>query len=122
MSAEKLLIVDDEPDFAEFVRTVAADMGFDVTVTSRGDAFKKAYFEENPGVLVLDIIMPYTDGIELLMWLAEQNCTSKIIIATGYTEDYGLLAEKLGKASGLAMSVVLNKPITPSQLREALSG
>ena len=121
MSAEKLLVVDDEPDFGEFVRTVAADMGFDVTVVDRGDAFKKTYLELRPSVLVLDIIMPYTDGIELLMWLAEQNCTSKIVIATGYTSDYGLLAEKLGKASGLAMSTVLHKPMTPSQLRAALT-
>lgn len=121
MTAGRLLVVDDEPDFGEFVRKVAMDMDFEVTVTRSGRDFKEAYPRCDPTVLVLDIIMPYTDGIELMTWLAERNCTAKIIVATGYTGKYGGMAENLGKASGLALLKVLNKPITPDQLRAALS-
>lgn len=122
MTAERLLIVDDEPDFAEFVRKVAVEMGFEVTVTNRGTDFKRAYQSIDPTLLILDIIMPYTDGIELLMWLGEQKCTARIIVATGYTEQYGWMAENLGKGNELAFETVLNKPVTPDQLRAALLG
>ncbi|MFT5180246.1 MAG: DNA-binding response OmpR family regulator [Alphaproteobacteria bacterium] len=122
MTAGRLLIVDDEPDFGEFVRKVAVGMGFEVTVTDRAVAFQQAYKQVDPTVLILDIIMPYTDGIELLMWLADQKCTARIIIATGYTEQYGWMAEILGKAHGLAFETVLNKPMTPDKLRAALTG
>ncbi len=121
MSTGRLLVVDDEPDFGEFVRKVAVDMGFDVTVTNSGRDFKAVYPEFEPTVLVLDIIMPYTDGMELMTWLAQQNCTAKVIVATGYTGKYGGMAANLGEASGLSMVTVLNKPMTPSQLREALA-
>jgi len=121
MTAGRLLVVDDEPDFGEFVRKVAVDIGFDVTVTKSGRDFKAAYPQCDPTVLVLDIIMPYTDGIELMTWLAGQKCTAKIIVATGYTGKYGAMAENLGKASGLALVTVLNKPMKPDQLRTALS-
>jgi CheY-like chemotaxis protein len=121
MSAGRLLVVDDEPDFGEFVRKVAMDMDFEVTVTKSGRDFKEAYPQCDPTVLVLDIIMPYTDGMELMTWLAEQNCTAKIIVATGYTGKYGGMAANLGEANGLSMVTVLNKPMTPGQLRTALS-
>jgi len=121
MSAGRLLVVDDEPGFSEFVRKVAVDMGFEVTVTNSGRDFMAVYPEFDPTVLVLDIIMPHTDGMELMTWLAEQNCTAKVIVVTGYTGKYGGMAANLGEASGLSMVTVLNKPIRISQLREALA-
>lgn len=121
MTAGRLLVVDDEPDFGEFVRKVAVDMDFEVTVTNSGRDFKAAYPDCDPTICVLDIIMPYTDGMELMTWLAEQNCTAKIIVATGYTGKYGGMAANLGEASGLSMVTVLNKPVAIGQLRAALS-
>jgi len=121
MSVGRLLVVDDEPDFGEFVRKVEVDMDYEVTVTKNGRDFKAAYPDCNPTVLVLDIIIPYTDGMELMTWLAERNCTAKVIVATGYTGKYGEMAANLGEASGLSMVTVLNKPVSIGQLRSALS-
>jgi len=43
MSPGRLPVVDDEPAFGAFVRTVAEEMGFEVDVTSRARAFQKAF-------------------------------------------------------------------------------
>ena len=65
MSSKRLLIVDDEPEFGKFVRKVAEEMEFEVRVTTRAPDFKEAYVAFDPTVIVLDVIMPGTDGIEL---------------------------------------------------------
>jgi len=43
MSSKRLLIVDDEPDFGQFVCMVAEEMDFEVKVTTRATVFKEAY-------------------------------------------------------------------------------
>ncbi len=65
MGDRRLVVVDDEPEFAEYVRKVAAGLGFEVQVTTGAAAFKKAYDAFDPGVIVLDVVMPETDGIEV---------------------------------------------------------
>lgn len=120
MTGKRLLIVDDEPDFGEFVRKVAEDLGYEVTVTTEGRAFKKIYDKCDPTVVLLDMIMPETDGIELVTWLAKNHCTAKVIVATGYHPDYGLMAQKLGEDGGIDSVTLLTKPVSPAQLRAAL--
>ena len=38
-----------------------------------------------PTVIILDMIMPGMDGNEIVLWLAKQRCTARLIIITGYT-------------------------------------
>ncbi len=45
MTDKRLLVVDDEPEFGEFVRKVATDLGYEVRVTTNGKAFQAAYHE-----------------------------------------------------------------------------
>ena len=78
MNEKRLLVVDDEVAFGAFVRRVAQGLDFAVEVTSTADAFKEAYERFHPTVIVLDIVMPETDGIELIRWLGTMNCTARI--------------------------------------------
>ena len=43
LTAERLLVVDDEPEFGEFVRKVAVELGYEVRVTTHGLEFQAAY-------------------------------------------------------------------------------
>ncbi len=52
MSSERLLIVDDEPEFGQFVRKVAEAMDFEVKVTTQVAHFKGAYGAFDPTVIV----------------------------------------------------------------------
>ena len=120
MSKRRLLICDDEPAFGRFVKTVAEDLGYEVCATIDGKAFIEAYSGFEPNVIILDMIMPGMDGNEVVLWLAKQQCTARLIIITGYTPDYAAHAKVLAEYKGLRPVITLSKPIDVSELRAVL--
>jgi DNA-binding response OmpR family regulator len=122
MSGERILVIDDEADFLTFVRRVTLQLDFEVEVTTDGDAFKQIYARFNPTVIVLDIVMPRTDGIELIRWLADMGCTARIVVISGFDPNYSKMAQTLGSGVGLASIVRLQKPVSVADLKSALSG
>ena len=116
----RLLICDDEPAFGRFVKTVAEDLGYAVHVTTDGQAFMEAYRSFNPTTIILDMIMPGMDGNELVVWLAQQKCSARIIIITGFTPDYADHAKVLAEHKGLRPVITLYKPVDLSELRAVL--
>ena len=115
-----MLICDDEPAFGRFVRNVAEGLGYAVQVTTEGRAFIEAYRSFKPTTIVLDMIMPGMDGNEIVLWLAKQRCTARLIIITGYSPDYAAHAKVLAEHKGFRTVVTLRKPIDVSQLRAVL--
>ena len=122
MTDKRLLVVDDEPEFGEFVRKVATDLGYEVRVTTNGKAFQAAYHELQPTTVVLDMVMPGMDGNEVVLWLMQQHYTANLIIITGYSPDYATDARRLAEFKGLRSVTMLTKPIRLAKLREVLSG
>ncbi|WP_025899838.1 response regulator [Sneathiella glossodoripedis] len=118
---KRLLIVDDEREFGDFVKTVAEGMDYEVTVTEKASDFQRSYNETTPSVIILDMVMPGVDGVELINWLAQEKCTAKIIVVTGFNPRYIELAEDLGGAKGLPDISTLTKPVALADLRQALS-
>ena len=116
---QRLLVVDDEPDFGAYVGDVARGLGYDVEITTNADAFMQVYDKFDPSIIVLDVVMPEIDGIELLQWLSEKECTAKIIIVTGYNPNYASMAKTLGGGQGLN-TLNVSKPIGVQDLRELL--
>lgn len=121
MAEKRLLVIDDERDIGEFIRTVADEMGYDVKVTSSADEFQAAYRSFNPTHIMLDIVMPDIDGIELLRYLAANGCQARVLVMSGYSEKYLESAQKLSDAYGLRNIDRLTKPIRLAKLREVLS-
>ncbi len=118
--SKRLLVVDDEPDFAEFVKRTAEDIGYDVSALSDPNLFKDAYAAFKPDVIVLDMVMPDLEGIELVQWLAEQGCEARILVVSGYNPYYGKMALGLGEVRGLRVESH-QKPISLATLREVLA-
>lgn len=121
MNAKRLLIVDDEPGFGEFVRQVALGLGYEVSVTTNGFDFQKSYPDFQPTKIILDMVMPDIDGNELLLWLLQQGYTADLIITTGFSPDYAQDAKTLAEFNGLRAVSTLVKPVGLAQLRAALS-
>lgn len=121
MAGKHLLVMDDEPSFGEFVRRVAEAPGYSVTVISNPWKFKGTYGAIEPSVVVLDIVMPEIDGIELIQWIADQEHKAKIIVVSGWDASYVDFARTLAQAKGLDSIETLTKPISLSVLRKALS-
>ena len=121
MREKRLLLIDDEPEFGKLVKHVAEGLGFEVMVTVHAQDFKEGYESFHPGVILLDIVMPETDGIELMNWLVQQGSDAKVICVSGYHPDYAKMAEMLGTLKGGMSVSSLVKPIRIADLRSALS-
>ena len=119
-SLRRLLVVDDEPRFAAFVRDAAEGIGMRVDMAANGEAAKAVYLRFDPDVIVLDMVMPVMDGVEYVRWLGSQDCRARLVLVTGYNPHYGRLAERLGQAKGIGSVTVLNKPVRLHQLLAAI--
>jgi EAL domain-containing protein (putative c-di-GMP-specific phosphodiesterase class I)/CheY-like chemotaxis protein len=117
----RLLAIDDEPAFTRLVKTVAGGCGFDVRCTEDPGAFARIARLWNPTVIVLDLKMPGTDGIQLLRGLASDDCTAHIILSSGSDTRVMEAAMQLGEERGLKMSGLLPKPIRIQALQEMLT-
>ena len=120
MAAKRLLVIDDDSQIVEFVRMVAEKQGFEVAATSDPDEFMRTYGAFDRNVILLDVVMPGKDGIELLRFLAENRCNCRILVMSGYNDYYLSTAEKLSMAMGLPAIQRLRKPIRLDDLRVAL--
>ena len=122
MSDKRLLIVDDEADFGDFIRRVATDLGYEVRATTNGADFQKSYAGFQPTLIVLDMVIPDIDGNELLLWLLAQGYTAELIITTGFTPDYAREAKILAEFKGLKKVTIMVKPVALARRRTALGG
>jgi DNA-binding response OmpR family regulator len=117
----RILVVDDHRDFGNFVRRVAEMAGFEAEVVQTAEAFRAAYTRFRPSVICLDIVMPMEDGIELIQWLAAQQCKAAVYIITGHDPSYARAARDIGGTRGLDIAGVLQKPVSLATLRDILS-
>lgn len=117
---QRLLVLDDDPDFGSIVRKVAEDAGYEVTVLEDAHAFKRVYQQFAPHRIVLDVVMPGIDGIEIMKWLASVGNTASVILVSGYPPHYMKAAELIAKSGTGAAVTVLVKPISISDLTQAL--
>lgn len=121
MKQPRLLLIDDEPALAEFVADVARDCGFDPVLTSTDAQFRSAMLAERPDMIALDLGMPGMDGVELLRFLAEQQCRSPVLIISGFDRRVLESAFRLGEALGLKMAGPLEKPVRAEALEALLT-
>ncbi len=94
---EKVLLVDDEKEFLDSLAERMKTRGMDVsTATSAPDALKKTEGESYDAV-VLDLMMPGMDGLEMLKVLKKKRPEIQVILLSGHaTVDKGIEAMKLG--------------------------
>ena len=119
MTDKRLLIVDDLPELGEVVGRVASNMGYEVHLTTHATDFKRDYERFDPTTVVLDIVMPDVDGIELLGWLMERDCNARILVASAHSPNYARMAETLGAAKGLEVNFI-QMPFRVAELRSSL--
>ncbi|MGB0684242.1 MAG: response regulator [Magnetovibrionaceae bacterium] len=120
MDIPVLLVCDDEEAMAEVVAEVAEEIGFDVHVATEADRFKDVFRENRVTGIVLDVVMPGTDGNDLLGWLAAQGSTCPVIIMSGYGGKYLGMAKLIGEYRGRFPIHTIEKPFMVDDLEEKL--
>lgn len=90
----KILIVDDEQDILEFIEYNLLKEGYQVTTANNGREGLKVAKEINPNLIILDIMMPGLDGVEVCRELRSMPEFNDTIIAflTARSEDYSQIA------------------------------
>lgn len=93
-SAHKILLVDDEQDILDFLRYNLEKDGFHVLTATRGKSAVELAKAEKPDIVVLDIMMPGMDGVEVCRQLRAIPSLKKtlIIFLTARGEDYSEIA------------------------------
>ena len=116
----RLLVVDDEPSIGRLVKRVAESVGFEVIATENPVVFAKTARQWHPSVIMLDLSIPGTDGIQLLRGLAADKCAAHIVLISGADSKVLEAAQQLGRERGLSMGKLLQKPMRIETLRELL--
>jgi DNA-binding response OmpR family regulator len=110
MSGERVLVVDDEPIVTEVVQRYLMREGFQVDVAADGVAGLKRAREGTPDLVVLDLMLPELDGLEVCRQLRGESSVP-IIMLTAKGED----GDKI-LGLGLGADDYLTKPFSPGEL------
>jgi EAL domain-containing protein (putative c-di-GMP-specific phosphodiesterase class I)/ActR/RegA family two-component response regulator len=119
-ASPKILVVDDESDVGEFVCAAAHGMGFDCTATTDAKSFLKSLTPDTT-LILLDLLMPEIDGVELLRLLGEQKCKAGIVLMSGVGKRVRETAAQLAQILGLSIVGHLQKPFRLAELEEILA-
>jgi len=114
--SDRLLVIDDEIDFAQFVRKVAETCGYQVTTTSNPREFRQLFRDWRPTHIIIDLVMPEADGVEILRFLAGELCSASIFIMSGFDGRVVDAARRLGTERGLDIVGTLQKPLRAKEL------
>ena len=120
MTMPHLLVVDDEPDVAEFLAEVGRRCGYEVSKVCMLPEIQQALAEGPPQVVTLDLQIPNLDGVQLLRYLAEQKVKAGILLISGTDSRVRSTSLRLGKELGLNMLGTLQKPVHVAELETIL--
>ena len=115
-----LLLIDDEPFVGRFLSHAAEECGYRALATATADSFRREYRLLDPDVIALDLAMPGGDGVELLRFLAAEQCRAPVLIVSGFERRVLESSMRLGEKLGLNMIGPLAKPILVSELQAVL--
>ena len=114
------LIIDDEPGLAGIALDVAIDCGYDARIVTGSATLDPAVTDCD--VIVLDLLMPGMDGVEVLRHLAAGGSRAQIILMSGLDRRMLDSACKVAAMQHLCVVGVLQKPFRPANLRDLLVG
>jgi two-component system alkaline phosphatase synthesis response regulator PhoP len=110
MSKAKILVIDDEPSIVKLVEAYLKPEGYEVLTATDGDSGLKSARAFKPDLLILDVMLPGMDGIELLSRLRRESDVY-VILLTARTEE-------TDKIIGLSVGAddYVTKPFSPREL------
>jgi len=115
MTSPKILLIDDDAEVGELIAAAAQQKAIPCVVTSDALSFFTAISPEI-SLILLDLVMPNLDGVELLRLLSEQKCAIPIVLISGVDPRVLETAVSLAKSLGLTVAGHLCKPFRIADL------
>ncbi len=100
MAKRKILIVDDEPDFLEVMRARLEASDYEVTTAANGEDALNYVKNNKPDAVLLDVLMPGIDGLEVLRRIRKMDDSLPVYIITAFSTDERFKAANRLGASG----------------------
>lgn len=113
MSASKIVVIEDEPDIQDVLEYNLTREGFDVRTASTGSEGLRAVAADKPDLVLLDLMIPEIDGLDVCRTLKSEDETKDIpiIMVTAKSEESDVV---LGL--GLGADDYVQKPFSPREL------
>ena len=106
----RILVVDDDPQTLRYVREALLVAGYAPLVTGDPRRLSDVIRKERPRLVLLDLMLPGTDGIEL-MELVPELADQPVIFISGYGRD-----ETIARALEMGAADYIVKPFSPTEL------
>ncbi|WP_243291236.1 response regulator transcription factor [Bacillus sp. FJAT-47783] len=109
--SKKVLVVDDEQSIVTLLQYNLEQAGFEVVTASDGEEGYNKALEENPDIIILDLMLPSMDGIEVCKQLRQQKVQIPILMLTAKDDEFD-------KVLGLELGAddYLTKPFSPREV------
>ena len=111
----KVLIVDDDKDIVTIVSTILGGRGWDIKAAYNGREALEAVTASKPDIILLDIMMPEMNGIEVLKRIKKIDTDARIIMITAFGD-----VESYLDSMELGAYEYINKPFETDELLEMI--
>lgn len=117
-SGRTIMVVDDDPDIMNLVKKIIERRGYMAECVSSGEEVFRRLEEQKPDLILLDVVLPQMDGLEVLTRLKSQPGTSSIpvILLTGNSRYSDVLT-----GYQMGSDYYISKPFTSTQLISGIS-
>ncbi|MBP6675973.1 MAG: sigma-54-dependent Fis family transcriptional regulator [Vitreoscilla sp.] len=111
----RVLIVDDEEIVVRSCQRILADGGFEIDAACDGWEALRRVDEHDYNIIILDVMMPKIDGLEVLQHVKERHPDTDVIMVTGLSQ-----IQTAVKSMKLGAFDYLSKPFDPDELRHVV--
>ena len=114
----KILLIDDDPDFVQATRKVLESKPYEVIVAYDGEEGLQKAQDEKPDLILLDIIMPLSDGFTVCEELKSNPDFANIpvLMITSFSQRVGQTTLAVSRGYSLEAEDYIDKPIKPAEL------
>lgn len=111
MERQKILVVDDEESIVTLIKYNLEQSGYEVITAFDGEQGKNKAIDEQPDLIILDLMLPKLDGIEVCKQLRQQKVMTPIFMLTAKDDEFD-------KIFGLEIGAddYMTKPFSPREM------
>ena len=120
--ASRVLIIDDDRSVSAAIQKTLTRQGYDVALAPNAADGEQLFGSSRFDLVIVDIFMPETDGLEIIRHLRKQSPTIPILAMSGFSFQNSMVStpDFLWMALKLGATARLRKPFTVQQLMAAI--